>query len=81
MRKPKSDTEYLHDMLAKLDSQMDHMNETLVRHDVNLENHMARTEAAEASIKLLEKHVNMTAGAAAFIGLLALVATIYSAVR
>ena len=71
------DLDYLHDMVAKVDSRLDDMAETLVKHDANLAEHMRRTALLEQEISPIKKHVYMVQGVGAFIGLLALIATIY----
>jgi cytochrome c-type biogenesis protein CcmH/NrfG len=77
----KNNLDYIHDLLAKLDHQMDDMNETLIKHDANLAEHMRRTELLEEQIVPVKKHVDMMQGVAGFVALLALIATIYAAVR
>lgn len=77
----KDEIDYIHDLLAKLDAQLDTMNETLVRHDVNLANHMRRTELLEEALKPVIKHVDAVKGVGAFIGLVAVLVAIWEAVH
>ena len=80
--------EFLHDFLAKLDDRLDDMDrkmadmsQTMVKHDVNLELHMKRSDQNERAIEMLKKHVNAVNGVAAFIGFLAVLASIYAAFK
>jgi len=81
MKKNQASLDYLHDLMVKIDSRLDDMHEVQVRHDENLKVHMKRSDQNEAAIEMLKKHVNMVQGVGGFIALLALVATIYAAVK
>ena len=77
----KNDVNYLVDLLSKMDSRLDDMHEVQIRHDENLKTHMKRSDQNEEAIEMLKKHVNMVNGVGAFIGLLAVIASIYAAVK
>jgi hypothetical protein len=77
MPKKDSNMQFIHDMLVKLDDRLDGIDLTLVRHDENLKTHMHRTELLEEELKPVRKHVYMVQGVGAFIGLLALLATVF----
>jgi hypothetical protein len=76
MNKRDANMQFIHDMLVKLDVRLDSVDETLIRHDENLKDHMRRTSLLEEELKPIRKHVFMIQGVGAFIGLLALIATI-----
>lgn len=48
---------FIHDMLVKMDSRLDDMAETLIRHDENLKTHMRRSDANEAAVEELKKEM------------------------
>lgn len=77
----KSDMQFIHDLLMKIDARLDDLAETSARHDENLKQHMKRSDQNEEAIDMLKKHVNMVNGVGAFIGIVALVASIYAAVK
>lgn len=84
-KKQTNDMTYLHDLLAKIDSKLDDMHEVQVRHDENLKEHMRRTELLETELKPIKKHVDKVSTVGQFllgaVGLLALIATIYEALK
>lgn len=77
----REDMQFIHDLLIKLDSRLDSVDSTLVKHDENLKEHMRRTELLEAEFKPVRKHVHMVQGVGAFIAILALLATIYAVLK
>ena len=81
MNKNKSNVEFLHDMLMKIDLQMDELNETAVRHDEQLKEHMRRSDSNEEAISELRKHSNMALGAYTLLTAISIVAAIYAAVK
>lgn len=81
MNKGKTDMQFIHDMLVKLDIRMDSVDQTLVKHDMNLQEHMRRTAMLEEELKPVRRHVYMVQGVGAFLGLLAIAATIYLAFK
>lgn len=50
----KTSTDYIHDMLVRIDDRLDGMAETLIRHDENLKTHMKRSDSNEEAIELLK---------------------------
>lgn len=84
-KKKSNDMTYIHDLLAKIDSRLDDMHEVQVRHDENLKEHMKRTAMLEDELKPIKKHVDKVTTVGQFllgtVGLLALIATIYAAVK
>lgn len=84
----KNDMSYIHDLLTKLDLRLDDIHEVQVRHDENLKEHMRRSLANEQAVEALKqeltpvkKHIHMVQGVGAFIGLIAVIASIYAAVK
>lgn len=76
----------LHVTVEKLDTRLDSIDKTLVKNDANLENHMYRTELLEkevSSVKLsvipLKTHVDRIDGGLRLLGLISLVAGIFTA--
>jgi len=59
-----------------IDTQQD-MNETLIRQELNLKEHMRRTEILEDEIKPIVKHVAMVKGAGVFLAVIATLASIW----
>lgn len=84
-KKSNNDMQFIHDLLAKIDSRLDDMHEVQVRHDENLKEHMRRTEILESELKPIKNHVDKVTTIGQFllgaVGLLALVATIYAALK
>ena len=83
-----ADNKEIKDILEKMDGRLDNMDITLTKQSKDLEYHIKRSDQADeaikfldAKIKPLDKHVNMVEGALKLLGLLALVAGIYSAVK
>jgi hypothetical protein len=72
----RSDMQFIHDLLAKLDSRLDDIHEVQIKQQASLEEHIRRTSLLEEQMEPVRKHVYMVQGVGAFIGLLALVATI-----
>ena len=68
--------QFIHDFLAKLDSRLDDIHEVQIKQAASLDEHIRRTELLEDQLEPIRKHVHMVQGVGAFIGLLALVATI-----
>lgn len=83
MRKSKKqeNVDYVHDMLAGLDHRLDEMTVLLAKQQQSLEYHIKRTDLLQEEIKPIRKHVYMVQGVGAFLGILALIATIYAAVK
>lgn len=84
----KAEMQFIVDLLTKLDSRLDDMHEVQIRHEENLKEHMRRSAANEAAInqvksevKPLKSFVDMAKGVGAFLGLLAVVASIWAAVK
>lgn len=48
---------FIHDMLVKMDSRLDDMAETLVRHDENLKTHMSRSLKNEEAVESLKSEI------------------------
>lgn len=67
----------LEDKIDKIIESQNEMNETLVRQEENLKEHMRRTELLEQEVKPIVKHVAMVKGAGIFIGLAATIASIW----
>jgi len=73
-----------HRLNSKLDTITEKISEidvTLAAQHVTLKEHMRRTELLEKSLKPVQRHVDMVNGVLKFIGLLALFAAIYEAVK
>lgn len=77
----KNNVDFVHDMLIKIDSQLDDLNETSVRHDEQLKEHMRRSDSNEEAISELRKHSNMALGAYTLLTVVSIVAAIYAAVK
>lgn len=84
----KKELNYVHDMVVKVDSRVDDLYELMqeqikinVSNTEILKEHQRRSLANEESLELLKRHIHMVQGVAAFLGVLALVATIYMAVK
>lgn len=76
------------DMLLKLDDRLDRLEDggvetgkTLVLINANLAEHMRRTALIEEELKPVKDHVSMVRGVGAFLGILALVATVVAAFK
>lgn len=81
-KKPsKEDMEYLHDMVARVDERLDSIEVVMAKQEENLRIHMKRSDQLEAIVSNLQKNAHMVQGIGAFIGLLALLATIVTALR
>lgn len=77
----KADMQFIHDLLAKLDSRLDDIHETQIKQAASLDEHIRRTALLERQMEPVRKHVHMVQGVGAFIGLLALVATIWAVLK
>lgn len=84
----KNNLEFVHDLVSKVDSRLDDINDnmsvmsdTLIKHDINLALHMKRSDQNEQAIEMLKKHVTAVNAVIAFVGFVAVVATIYSAFK
>ena len=77
----KNNVDFVHDMLIKIDLQLDELNETSVRHDEQLKEHMRRSDSNEEAISELRKHSNMALGAYTLLTVVSIVAAIYAAVK
>lgn len=72
----KSDMKFLHDLLVKIDDRLDDMLSVQIKQQASLDEHIRRTELLEAQMTPVQKHVHMVQGVGAFLGILALIATI-----
>lgn len=72
----KVDMKFIHDLLAKIDARLDDMHEIQIKQEASLSEHIRRTALLEEQMEPVRKHVHMVQGVGAFLGLLALVATI-----
>jgi hypothetical protein len=84
----RTDLDYLHDLVVKVDGRLDDLdikmeqvNGTLIKHDINLELHMKRSDQNEEAVEMLKAHVNRVNGIIAFVGFVAIVVSIYSALK
>jgi len=77
----KGDMEYMHDILVKVDSRLDDVEIILAKQEENLKLHMKRSDQLESIVSGVQKHVHMVQGVGAFLGLLALIATVVAALR
>lgn len=67
--------------LDKIADAQSEMNSTLASQHVSLEDHIRRTNILESEIKPLKKRVNMVDGVLRFLGVIAILAGIYQAVK
>ena len=67
--------------IDKLDSRLDHVDITLIKQEAQLAEHIRRTNILEQKLEPVEKHVTMVNGVLKFIGLLAVIAGIWQAVK
>lgn len=77
----KTSLDIIHDMLVKLQDDVEEIKDEQVQQRVILDEHIRRTELLESEMRPVRKHVYMVQGVGAFIGLLALVATIVVAFK
>lgn len=77
----KSDMQFIHDLLLKMDSRLDDLAETSARHDENLKEHMKRSESNEQAVEMLKRHVHMVNGIIAFVGFVGVVVGIWATFR
>ncbi len=68
------------DKLSQLDTRLDSIDQTLVRQEENLKEHMRRTAMLEKQIKPVISHVEQVKGAGKLIAILSLVATVATAI-
>lgn len=71
----------IEDKIDKISDDISDVKVTLVRNTISLEEHVKRTNMLEAKVDPIEKDIYMAKGAIAFIGLLAIVATIIAVFR
>ena len=67
--------------LDKVVEKQSEMNETLIRQEENLKEHMRRTEILEEKFEPVERHVAMIDGAVKLLGILGIVFGIYRSVN
>ena len=67
--------------LEKIVEKQSEMNETLIRQEENLKEHMRRTEILEEKFEPVERHVAMIDGAVKLLGILGIVFGIYRSVN
>jgi hypothetical protein len=88
----KTDIQYIHDLLVKLDDRLDSMDQklhsldkTTVLQQVSLDEHIRRTNLIEQKLEPIEKHVNtvqtITTSVAKFVSGIAVLVGIVAAVR
>ena len=84
----KTNLDYLHDLMVKIDVQLDDIKETQVRHDMILREHIRRTEANEEAIEHLKEQTQesrkqsyMVQGIVAFVVFLGVVAGIWESLK
>lgn len=86
----KTDIQYLHDMLVRLDDRLDDVDQKLhsldktsVLQQVSLDEHIRRTNLIEQKLDPIEKHVNtvqiLSTNVAKFVGFAAVLAGIWTA--
>lgn len=73
-----SDTKTIIDKLDKLDSRVDSIDVTLAQQHVTLVEHTRRSTLLEEAFRPVQKHVMYVEGVLKFIGLLSVLAGIYS---
>lgn len=64
----------------ELDKRLDNIEKVMIAQEINLKEHMRRTDILEESIKPIQKHVTMVEGVFKFLGLLSLLIGIVSGV-
>jgi hypothetical protein len=69
--------DFIKDLLLKIDERLDAMERIQIRHEANLVEHMKRSRQLEEEFKPLQKHIHMVQGVGAFIGIIALVVSIF----
>jgi hypothetical protein len=72
----KNDMKFIHDLLSKVDSRLDDIHEVQIKQQASLDEHIRRTAILEKQISPIQKHVHMVQGVGAFLGVMALIATI-----
>ena len=77
----KNNIQFLHDLMAKIDGRLDDIYEVQVKQEASLAEHIRRTELIEEELKPIRRHVYAIQGVGALLGVLALFASIYAAVK
>ena len=67
----------LEEKIDRIIESQSEMNETLIRQEENLKEHMRRTAMLEEEVKPIVKHVAMVKGAGILVGVLATLASIW----
>ena len=75
-----SDFGRLFDKLEKIEARLDEMAFTLVEQEINLREHMRRSEMLEQKLEPVEKHVEQVKGVGTFLTYLGIVAGVAAAV-